>query len=384
MTTSNPQHAPFETFLASEQARLVRFCSYLTGDSHAAEDLAQETLLIAWRQRSQMTDPNGITYWLTAIARNVCRHYLRGQRRRQLHLCSLEPSAEAEANEPAQPGADFDVEVELERSELITLLDRALGLLPAETRTLLIQHYVEEFPQAELAARSGLTTGAVAVRLHRGKLALRQALVTEFRADAVTYGLIAPDQPGWVETRLWCVVCGQHRLLGQFEHNKNKIALRCPGCNDPHNDQDRIHSSEGPFLRGVKTYKPAAARIMQWVYDYYLKNNSAGIVPCLNCGRPQPIRVGRPPSAMAGPPKVYVLCEHCDHCPGSNAWAGLALALPQVRRFWQAHPRMRTLPEREAEISGSPAVLTGFESVTGDAKIEVAFAKNTLGVVYLR
>ncbi len=62
MTTINPTHAPFETLVVGEQPRLVRFCSCLTGDSYAAEDLAQETLLIAWRQRHKVTDPSGFTY----------------------------------------------------------------------------------------------------------------------------------------------------------------------------------------------------------------------------------------------------------------------------------------------------------------------------------
>ena len=39
---------------------------------------------------------------------------------------------------------DYDLEMELERKELIELLDHALTLLPAATRMLLIKRYVEE------------------------------------------------------------------------------------------------------------------------------------------------------------------------------------------------------------------------------------------------
>jgi DNA-directed RNA polymerase specialized sigma24 family protein len=38
-----------ETSLALERARLVRLCAKITGDGIIAEDLAQETLLEAWR-----------------------------------------------------------------------------------------------------------------------------------------------------------------------------------------------------------------------------------------------------------------------------------------------------------------------------------------------
>lgn len=371
----------FETLVADEHTRLIRFCGYLTGDSQAAEDLAQETLLIAWRQRHQLTEPQGLAHWLTAIARNVCRHHVRTRTRRQRYISSLEPSPEA-ASVTTDPVADFDLEVALERSELITLLDRALGLLPAETRGLLIQHFVEELSQAELAARLGMTSGAVAVRLHRGKLALRQTLITDFRDEAILFGLVAPTQAAWSATRIWCPLCGQNRLLGQFDHAKGELQLCCPGCNDLQNEYERISYSQLPCLRGIKAYKPAMTRVLACTYDYHFKKSNAGIVPCLHCGRPQPLRIGSPPGVPNNAPGVYTWCEHCQ-AGTSNAWNGLAICLPQGRAFWQKHPRICALPEREVEIAGTPAILAGFASVTGDAMFEVAFSKRTFEVIYI-
>ncbi|MEZ4732536.1 MAG: RNA polymerase sigma factor [Caldilineaceae bacterium] len=382
MNTNPAEPIAFASLVAAEQPRLVRLCSHLTGDSHAAEDLAQEALLIAWRRRQQLTEPAGVAHWLTAIARNVCRHHQRAQTRRQRHLLSVNLAAETSPIDLA-PTTDFDLEVELERSELITLLDRALALLPDETRGLLIQHYVEELPQAELAARLGMTTGAVAVRLHRGKLALRQTLITDFREDAVTFGLVAPSQTGWSATRIWCPVCGQNRLLGQFDQTKGELELRCPGCNDPQNENERISYSQLPCLHGIKAYKPALKRMLAWVYDHYFKTSNAGSIPCLCCGRLQPLRIGSPPGITNNLPGVYIWCEQCN-ASVSNAWSGLALCLPQGRAFWQKHPRICALPEREVEIAGTPAILASLASVTDDATFEAAFSKNTFEVIYVQ
>ena len=382
MRTNPTKPVAFESLVATEQPRLVRLCSHLTGDSHAAEDLAQETLLIAWRRHDQLTAPQGISHWLTAIARNVCRHHQRAQTRRQRYLSAVDLTAETDPIDRA-PTTDFDLEVELERVELITLLDRALALLPAETRGLLIQHYVEELPQAELADRLGMTPGAVAVRLHRGKLALRQTLITDFRQDAVEFGLVAPTPTIWSPTRIWCPVCGQNRLLGQFDQTKGELELRCPGCNDPQNENERISYSQLPCLQGIKAYKPALTRMLAWVYDHYFKNSNAGSIPCLCCGRPQPLRIGSPPGITNNLPGVYIWCEQCN-ASVSNAWSGLALCQPQGRVFWQKHPRLRALPEREVEIADAPAILTGFASVTNNATFEAAFNKQTFEVVYIQ
>src|SRR5689334_1417908 len=74
----------FETLLANERNRLIRFCAYMTGNPEAAEDLAQETLLEAWRNRQKFSvldhgnEACGAK-WLSAIARNVCLRWGRAR-----------------------------------------------------------------------------------------------------------------------------------------------------------------------------------------------------------------------------------------------------------------------------------------------------------------
>ena len=65
--------------VARQRARLVRLCATVVGDASAAEDLAQEALLTAWRLQHRLTDPTGADAWLNAIARNVCRRWLRAR-----------------------------------------------------------------------------------------------------------------------------------------------------------------------------------------------------------------------------------------------------------------------------------------------------------------
>jgi RNA polymerase sigma factor (sigma-70 family) len=136
-----------------ERARLVRLCARLTGNVDVAEDLAQDTLLEAWRHSYKLHDPQGRDRWLAAIARNVCRRWAREQGRALPRLVRLDESCDRGAHFDEEPADDFDVDVELERHELAELLDRALGLLPAATRQALVARYVHASPHAEIAAR---------------------------------------------------------------------------------------------------------------------------------------------------------------------------------------------------------------------------------------
>ena len=371
----------FATLVINNQARLVRLCAYLSGDSQAAEDLSQETLLIAWRQRARVHDPNGIVHWLNAIARNVCRHHLRGQRRAAAHLALPEPLDDT--NPRAELAADFDLEIELERTELITFLDRAMGLLPPEARALLVQHYLEELPQAELAAKVGVSTSALAVRLHRGKLALRHLLSGELSDDAIALGLVTPEAIGWRPTRIWCFVCGQHYLEARFNRAEGHLRLRCPGCCNPHDEQDFIANANTPLLRDFKTVKPAFNHAENIVHAHYITHARAGLAPCFQCGQTTPIRPGSPPGYPIGSSDLYLWCEACQAGFSTESWGSLALSLPAVRQFWQEHPRMHLLPSRQLVIANTSAIVTGFASVTSRAQIEVAFAANTFELIYV-
>src|SRR5262249_32603723 len=98
-----------------ERRRVTRLCAVRSGDPAAAEDLAQETLLEAWRIRHRLVDPSGGRPWLDAIARNVCRRWhVRRGRIRGHELSSERPEEQPGA---AWAGRDELADV-LEKEEL--------------------------------------------------------------------------------------------------------------------------------------------------------------------------------------------------------------------------------------------------------------------------
>ncbi len=378
----------WESWLPADRARLVRLCARLTGDWDAAEDLAQETLVEAWRHADRLRDPGvggeGRARWLAAIARNVCLRWARRQGRESANRTHPVPDDDPLARTWEEwPAGEADVEAELERDELVRLLDRALALLPPVTRRVLIESYVEGSPQSEVAARLGLSAGAVTMRLQRGKLALRRVLTSELTSDDIARGVGVPATGAWQETRIWCYSCGRRRFVGGYARASKALVLFCPSCSHCGVNLGPMER-EGP-LSGARANKPVLTRLMAWSDDYYHHAIEHGAVPCFHCGHPAPLRTYPPdylPPAVREGRGMHVPCARCD-VTNDLSLGVLALCLPEGRRFWREHPRIRTLPEREIEAAGGPAVVEGFESVTGAATFDVVFARDTYRVLHI-
>ncbi|MCB0178910.1 MAG: RNA polymerase sigma factor [Anaerolineae bacterium] len=362
----------FYAILAAERPRLIRLCTAIIGDADAAEDVTQETLLEAWRSVGSLRDPHALRPWLSGVARNVCARWLRAQGKR---APLVEPRPTEAADSPLeQVAADFDLEVELERDELTLLLDRALALLPPNTRDVLLRTFVADLPYAAIAHELGLSENAVAVRVHRGKLALKKLLKTELRVEAETFGLVQADDV-WRETRIWCTHCGRRRLLGRLD--AEEFALRCPDCNieaNSYHSQDSVSN-----YSTLKSFRPALNRFIDKMHPLFLDAMQAGGAVCRSCGEWLPLRQGMPPYA---PPSLrhrrglHIYCSRCDE--GSYVSIdGLALHSLAGRDFWRRELRIHTLPAIAIERDGLPALHIPFESVTNNAALDVILRRDT-------
>jgi RNA polymerase sigma factor (sigma-70 family) len=375
-----------ETTLSSERSRLVRLCTQLTGSSEAAEDLAQETLYEAWRHRDQLHDPQGQTRWHNAIARNVCLRWRKLRFRDSVHLlqpCSRdlgEPeSLDQELVDPA------DLEGDVERSELADLLERALHLLPALTRQVLVARYVQELPYAAIAAQMGLRESTVKVQVHRGKLALRQVLTTQFREVAADYDLVTPDAAQWRTTHIWCPLCGQRHLEGKLDVAQGDFLLQCSAC-VAEAGVYTSYTSMPSWFQGVTGFKPAFNRVMRWVNAYYrpaLRHQSS---PGIFCGWSRPLRptlVEALPEPQNRARGMLMCCAPCDQ-GGAMRLSNLVLYLPQAWQFWRDHPRLRLLEEHLVEHQGRAALVTSFRSMIEPVQLDIVLAQQTYEVLSIQ
>jgi RNA polymerase sigma factor (sigma-70 family) len=219
----------------SERRRVTRLCARLSGDPAAAEDLAQETMLEAWRIRDRLVDPTGSGPWLDAIARNICRRWRsRRGRVRWQELSSDRPDDDL----AAACGSHDELADLLEKEELADLLGRALGLLPTETRAALVATYVDELGPGEIARRLALSPAAVSMRLVRGRARIRELLETDLADEPLAQVWVARHGVAWRATRMSCPTCGEPTTHMRRDERAGIVEARCDRC-----DPDSLASS---------------------------------------------------------------------------------------------------------------------------------------------
>lgn len=145
----------------------VRFLALRAlGDPDAADDVAQEAVLRAWRgsierKRSAIADPVAFIY-------GIARHVIADTRRQSRHAVSLEATESI-------PASDRDVLEALASDEERASVRAALRRLPRAERTVLVMSYVEGLTSAAIALRLGESADAIRKRKSRAIQRLRNA-----------------------------------------------------------------------------------------------------------------------------------------------------------------------------------------------------------------
>jgi RNA polymerase sigma-70 factor (ECF subfamily) len=138
--------------------------------SDAAQDVVQEAFLRAWRGIGSFKGEARFFTWLYRIGLNEAKRRLEREPTRAL-LHSLD---EEGAIEP--PDARHDPHARVAHAELRLALAIAVQALPLKYRAPLILRDIEGLSTADTAAILGLSEAALKSRLHRARIAVREAV----------------------------------------------------------------------------------------------------------------------------------------------------------------------------------------------------------------
>jgi RNA polymerase sigma-70 factor (ECF subfamily) len=153
---SSSAAALFEDFFRATGPRLVALGYVFTGDRGQAQDLAQETLLRAWKRWDSVSGYEDPAAWCRRVLCNLATSEWRKRNRRRDVPASL--------TTPPEP--------DIEALELA----RALDTLPPPQRTAIVLHDAGDLSVAEVARELEVPEGTVRSWLSRGRKALAAEL----------------------------------------------------------------------------------------------------------------------------------------------------------------------------------------------------------------
>ena len=168
------------TELVKRHQSSVRAClRKLAAGNHAlADDLAQETFILAWRHLGSFRQEARFSTWLYRIATNC---WLAHNRKRREELLGDRIDAVADGDDDTMPHID-DIQADHARGATLQLdLERAMGALSEAERAAIVQCYHNDLTHEEAAYVLDCPIGTVKTHVLRGKQKLKAALAAYAR-----------------------------------------------------------------------------------------------------------------------------------------------------------------------------------------------------------
>jgi RNA polymerase sigma factor (sigma-70 family) len=156
--------AAFGTLVERHRPALLRTCRRALADPAAAAEVAQEAVLQALLGLPSLRDEGAFGPWLCGIGHNLARRSRRTPAPLPLEL----------APEPSAPGPEA-------REDGAQVL-AAIAALPRGQRDAVALFYLADLSHLQIAARLGISVGAVKTRLHKARASLQTRLV-DLRKD---------------------------------------------------------------------------------------------------------------------------------------------------------------------------------------------------------
>ncbi len=177
-----------EEFVAAHGPRLLSAARRVLGQEEDARDCVQETFSKAFAGLHGFEGRSSLGTWLYRILLNQCLMKLRTRNRQnEVALDPLMPEFDSQnCRVEASWQIPKDVETLIDSKHVRDQVRAAIISLPDAARDVLLLRDIEEFSTRETAETLEITEGAVKVRLHRARAALKKLLEPVYGSNGAT------------------------------------------------------------------------------------------------------------------------------------------------------------------------------------------------------
>ena len=153
----------FEQLVVRYRPAVVRLARSIVGTDDA-EDVAQESLLLAFKALPTIEEPGKFAAWLSAITRHRALRFNKSEIVHSSKRVALDEALLEKIEALTKPLAE---------NELNELMIESLDNMPADYAMPLRLHFLDDMPLKRIAAFMGLPLSTVKWRIHRGKKLLK-------------------------------------------------------------------------------------------------------------------------------------------------------------------------------------------------------------------
>jgi RNA polymerase sigma factor (sigma-70 family) len=155
-------HRAFETLFDRHHRAVLSFCAHMLGSQEEAEDAAQQTFLVAYRDLVRTAEPVALRPWLYGIARHRCLVARRERRRRPIGVVD-------------EPGRSYDLTAEVGMRDDIRAVFADVARLPDEQRAALVLAELGDLSHEEIARVVGCPRGKIKALVFQARASLSAA-----------------------------------------------------------------------------------------------------------------------------------------------------------------------------------------------------------------
>lgn len=169
------ERAAFERLVRGHGGRLLAVARRMVRDEAMAQDCLQDAFLSVHRAIGRFEPGGSLAGWLHRITVNACLMRLRSAKRlAETPIDDLLPTFDRDGIRVGEPRTEIrDPEDALERARIRRYMRQKIDELPDGYRIVLLLRDIEGYSTREAAEMVGVGEGALKVRLHRARAALK-------------------------------------------------------------------------------------------------------------------------------------------------------------------------------------------------------------------
>ena len=160
--TSNKKKQLFTQIYNNNAQSILRLCFMYLKNNELAQDATQETFLKAYKRLSSFKSLSKVNTWLTSIAINTCKNYIRNNKHNILDI----PIDEVKL-ETTQVINDTDTKISVKQ---------AISALPLELKEVILLRYYRDLSIKDISSIISAPETTVNYRLLKAKSLLKDTL----------------------------------------------------------------------------------------------------------------------------------------------------------------------------------------------------------------